>query len=95
MEFSQAIHVLDELYTFSQALHVNAQVSFSGGNPMEERHIERLLTIKQPEFYQVSLEGLRDQNDYIRGAGHYRRVLDFLELLRRFSTCCWQSSNDR
>ena len=101
--------MLDELYTFSQAHHVNAQVSFSGGNPMlyphfyelyqeavdrgflvavlgnpmEERHIERLLTIKQPEFYQVSLEGLRDQNDYIRGTGHYRRVLDFLELLRR------------
>jgi selenobiotic family peptide radical SAM maturase len=110
MEFAQALHVLDELYAFSQAHHVNAQVSFTGGNPMlypffyevyqeavdrgflvailgnpmEERYIERLLTIKRPEFYQVSLEGLRDHNDYIRGAGHYDRVLNFLELLRAY-----------
>ncbi len=109
MEFSQAIHVLDELYAFSQEHHVHAQVSFSGGNPMlypsfyelyqeavdrgflvailgnpmEERYIERLLTIKQPEFYQVSLEGLREQNDYIRGTGHFDRTLAFLGLLRR------------
>ncbi len=108
MEFSQAIHVLDELYIFSQSHHVNAQVSFSGGNPMlyphfyelyqeavdrgflvailgnpmVERYVERLLTIRKPEFYQVSLEGLRDHNDYIRGAGHFDRTLTFLDLLR-------------
>jgi selenobiotic family peptide radical SAM maturase len=110
MELSQAIHVLDELYAFSEANHVQSQVSFSGGNPMlypffyelyreavdrgflvailgnpmEEHHIERLLTIGQPEFYQVSLEGLSGHNDYIRGKGHYRRVLDFLRLLRKY-----------
>jgi selenobiotic family peptide radical SAM maturase len=108
MEFAQAMHVLDELYAFSQAHHVHAQVSFSGGNPMlypffyelyqeavdrgflvailgnpmEERYIERLLTIKQPEFYQVSLEGLQEHNDYIRGTGHFDRTLTFLDLLR-------------
>lgn len=108
MELGQAIHVLDKLYTFTQANHVHAQVSFSGGNPMlypffyeiyqeavdrgflvavlgnpmEERYIERLLKIQKPEFYQVSLEGLREHNDYIRGAGHYDRIFAFLELLR-------------
>jgi selenobiotic family peptide radical SAM maturase len=111
MEFSQALHVLDELYAFCRFHHVHAQVSFSGGNPllypyfyelyqeaadrgflvailgnpMEERHIERLLAIKRPEFYQVSLEGLREQNDYIRGSGHFDRTMDFLDLLRRHS----------
>jgi selenobiotic family peptide radical SAM maturase len=110
MGLSQAIHVLDELYAFSQAHHVHAQVSFSGGNPMlypyfyelyrqaiergflvailgnpmDEHYIERLLAIGWPEFYQVSLEGLGDHNDYIRGKGHYQRVLDFLQLLGKY-----------
>jgi selenobiotic family peptide radical SAM maturase len=108
MEFPQAIHVLDQLYNFSRTHHVDAQVSFSGGNPMlypffyelyqeavdrgflvavlgnpmEERYIERLVAIKRPEFYQVSLEGLREHNDYIRGTGHYDRTLVFLDQLR-------------
>ncbi len=110
MELAQAIHVLDELYAFSQAHHVHAQVSFSGGNPMlyphfyevyheaadrgfltailgnpmEEHYIERLVAIKHPEFYQVSLEGLLDHNDSIRGSGHYHRVLTFLQLLHKY-----------
>ncbi len=110
MELSQAIHVLDELYAFCEANHVQAQVSFSGGNPMlypffyelyreavdrgflvailgnpmEEHHIERLSAIRHPEFYQVSLEGLAGHNDYIRGKGHFQRVLDFLHLLRKY-----------
>lgn len=110
MSFDQAIHVLDELYAFTQANHVHAQVSFSGGNPMlypffyeiyqeavdrgflvailgnpmEERFIERLVKIRKPEFFQVSLEGLREHNDYIRGRGHYDRILDFLDLLHHY-----------
>lgn len=109
MELAQAIHVLDELYVFSEENHVQSQISFSGGNPMlypffyelyrqavdrgflvailgnpmEEHHIERLLAIRRPEFYQVSLEGLSGHNDYIRGKGHFQRVLDFLQLLRK------------
>lgn len=55
------------------------------GNPMEDRYIERMLAIRQPEFYQVSLEGLRDHDDYIRGAGHFDRTLAFLDRLRAFS----------
>jgi len=111
MSFPQALHVLDELYAFSQVRHVHAQVSFSGGNPMlsphffelyreaadrgflvailgnpmAERFIERLLAIRRPEFYQVSLEGLQAHNDDIRGAGHFDRTLAFLDLLRRHS----------
>ncbi len=52
------------------------------GNPMPRKRIEEILAIQKPEFYQVSLEGLEDHNDYIRGQGHYNRVIDFLELLR-------------
>ncbi|MCL7487393.1 MAG: thio(seleno)oxazole modification radical SAM maturase SbtM [Desulfobulbaceae bacterium] len=52
------------------------------GNPMPRNRIEEILAIRKPEFYQVSLEGLRDHNDYIRGRGHFDLVLDFLDLLR-------------
>lgn len=54
------------------------------GNPMQAHHIEHLLTIARPAFYQVSLEGLRPHNDYIRGEGHFDRTLRFLDLLRHF-----------
>ena len=52
------------------------------GNPMPRKRIEEILALQKPEFYQVSLEGLREQNDFIRGAGHFERTLDFLDLLR-------------
>lgn len=54
------------------------------GNPVFDDKLERLLTIGSPLFYQVSLEGLEAHNDEIRGQGHFRRVLSFLETLRRF-----------
>lgn len=52
------------------------------GNPMPRHRIEEMVAVQRPEFYQVSLEGLREHNDYIRGEGHYNRVLAFLDLLR-------------
>jgi selenobiotic family peptide radical SAM maturase len=52
------------------------------GNPMPRKRIEEILTIRQPEFYQVSLEGLQPHDDYIRGKGHFDRTLDFLDLLQ-------------
>lgn len=52
------------------------------GNPMPRGRIEEILALQKPEFYQVSLEGLAAHNDYIRGAGHFERTLDFLDLLR-------------
>jgi selenobiotic family peptide radical SAM maturase len=51
------------------------------GNPMPRNRIERMLAVQKPEFYQVSLEGLKAHNDFIRGPGHYDRVIEFLKLL--------------
>lgn len=53
------------------------------GNPMPEPHIQQIVDIQRPEFYQISLEGLGPHNDYIRGKGSYARALDFLKVLRR------------
>lgn len=52
------------------------------GNPTGPKTLEKILKIQNLEFYQVSLEGLRDHNDYIRGQGHFDRVMQFLELLK-------------
>ena len=52
------------------------------GNPTERTVLEYLLTIAKPEFFQVSLEGLETHNDRMRGPGHFRRTLAFLEVLR-------------
>ncbi len=51
------------------------------GNPMPRHRIEEMLAIQKPEFYQVSLEGLAEHNDYIRGEGHFERIFTFLDLL--------------
>lgn len=51
------------------------------GNPMPRKPMEKMLSIQKPEFYQVSLEGLKDHNDYIRGKGHFKRTMNFLKLL--------------
>lgn len=48
------------------------------GNPMPRTKIERMLSIQKPEFYQVSLEGTKAHNDYIRGGGHFERTMEFL-----------------
>ncbi len=52
------------------------------GNPVSEEELQRALDIRMPEFFQVSLEGLEEHNDVIRGEGYYRSVMDFLDLLR-------------
>lgn len=52
------------------------------GNPVERNALQQVLTIKKPEFYQVSLEGLPSHNDSIRGKGHYDSTMQFLALLR-------------
>ena len=54
------------------------------GNPVSEEKLEQMLAISTPIFYQVSLEGLEEHNDEIRGRGNFQRVLSFLETLRRF-----------
>lgn len=52
------------------------------GNPASREQLERLTAIQPLAFYQVSLEGLEEHNDYMRGEGHFKRVLAFLDLLR-------------
>jgi len=55
------------------------------GNPASRAQIERLKTVQPPAFYQVSLEGLEDHNDYMRGEGHFKKVLAFLDVLRELN----------
>ena len=52
------------------------------GNPAPRKQLEELISIQPPSFFQVSLEGLPEYNDYIRGSGHFERVMHFLDLLR-------------
>ncbi len=52
------------------------------GNPSPRSDIEKIVDISMPEFFQISLEGLEEHNDYIRGKGHFRRAMEFLEILR-------------
>jgi len=52
------------------------------GNPTTPDILARIQAIQQPEFYQVSLEGLQPHNDYIRGDGFFDRVMTFLDDLR-------------
>ena len=54
------------------------------GNPVDTETLERLVAIEPPALFQVSLEGLREHNDYIRQEGHYDRVLGFLDRLREY-----------
>ena len=55
------------------------------GNPTSVEKIERLLDIAKPLFFQISLEGLAEYNDYIRGDGHFQRSLDFLDQLKQLN----------
>jgi selenobiotic family peptide radical SAM maturase len=52
------------------------------GNPAPRGRIEEIVQIQMPSFFQVSLEGLREHNDSIRGAGHFDRIMAFLDILR-------------
>lgn len=52
------------------------------GNPMPVEAIKKLVEIRTPEFYQISLEGLEEHNDIIRGKGSFQRGLQFLDTLR-------------
>lgn len=52
------------------------------GNPIPADVIIRLLRIQKPLYYQVSLEGLREHNDAVRGEGHYDQTIAFLRTAR-------------
>ena len=52
------------------------------GNPATREHLDELCAIQPPAFYQMSLEGLEHHNDHIRGPGHFKKVMAFLDRLR-------------
>ncbi len=52
------------------------------GNPTSRRRLEELIAIQPPSFYQVSLEGLPEHNDFVRQAGYFDRVMEFLPVLK-------------
>jgi len=68
-------------------LEVYARASRKGfavailGNPTSREMMDSILKIARPEYFQVSLEGLPEHNDSIRGHGHFQRVMNFLEVL--------------
>ena len=55
------------------------------GNPTTKEVIQSLQAIQPLSFYQVSLEGLAEHNDSIRGEGHFNRIVAFLEILNELS----------
>ncbi|HEY6010312.1 MAG TPA: thio(seleno)oxazole modification radical SAM maturase SbtM, partial [Nitrospirota bacterium] len=52
------------------------------GNPSSRDRMEEIIAIRKPAFFQVSLEGLPEHNNAIRGAGHFERIMTFLDMLR-------------
>jgi selenobiotic family peptide radical SAM maturase len=52
------------------------------GNPTPRGQIEELLAIQDMHHFQISLEGLAEHNDDIRGAGHFAHSIEFLKVLR-------------
>ena len=67
-----------DFWEFYTALARGAMPVSILGNPISAEIIQRLLAIHPPTYYQVSLEGLAEHNDRIRGAGHYLQVMEFL-----------------
>ncbi|WP_163337171.1 thio(seleno)oxazole modification radical SAM maturase SbtM [Desulfopila sp. IMCC35008] len=51
------------------------------GNPVSGKCLDEIVSMQRPEYFQVSLEGLAAHNDYIRGEGHFDRVMAFLDRL--------------
>jgi selenobiotic family peptide radical SAM maturase len=52
------------------------------GNPASSRQLSEIATIQMPAYFQVSLEGLEAHNDRMRGQGHFRRTLEFLDMMK-------------
>lgn len=70
---------------FFQLYQASAEYGFGIailGNPSPAETIDTLTRIEKPLFFQISLEGLEEHNDTIRGKGHFQRSLTFLDQLR-------------
>jgi selenobiotic family peptide radical SAM maturase len=53
------------------------------GNPTERPVLEELVGIQKPEFFQLSLEGLAEHDESVRGPGHFAQTLKCLAVLRK------------
>ena len=72
----------NELYRAAEALGFGTAIL---GNPTSRERLREIRAIGEPHFFQVSLEGLREHNDWIRGPGHFDRVMEFLEILKELN----------
>lgn len=52
-------------------------------NPVPEELIKNIINIQKPQYFQLSLEGLKDHNDLVRGKGGFEKTFDFLEILKK------------
>lgn len=51
-------------------------------NPTTWQQLSEIVAVQMPAYIQVSLEGLEEHNDLIRGKGHFRRTLAFLDIMQ-------------
>jgi len=66
---------------YARAVELGFEVGVMG-NPTSRAMLQRMIDIEMPSFYQISLEGLEERNDAVRGKGHFKRSLEFLKLLK-------------
>jgi selenobiotic family peptide radical SAM maturase len=71
-----------DFYEFYEYTAGNGFYTAILGNPATREEIDRICEIAVPEYFQVSLEGLEEYNDYIRGEGHFQRTLEFLDMMQ-------------
>ncbi len=72
----------NELYRAAAGLGFGTAIL---GNPTSRERLLEIRAIQEPHFFQVSLEGLREHNDWIRGPGHFDRVMEFLGILKELN----------
>lgn len=69
-----------DLYRAAHERNLNLAIL---GNPVSEAQLDAVLQIARPSFFQVSLEGLEEHNDQVRGKGSFRSVMEFLAMLKK------------
>lgn len=67
--FLPLVHLSGAIFFVSRDVRIQKNVFIIAilGNPASRDQIEKILDIKRPTFFQVSLEGLQKHNDTIRG----------------------------
>lgn len=70
-----------ELYSYISSCGIPISIL---GNPISGEALSQLVSIQTPVYYQVSLEGLPEHNDAVRGQGHFERVIQFLGQARKY-----------